>query len=65
MTVVCNTGIDSQLRCFNIQEEKSIADVSMDASESLKGIKALKELLDIGAITQEEFDAKKNQLLNL
>lgn len=24
-----------------------------------------KELLDIGAITQEEFDAKKAQLLNL
>lgn len=65
LTIVCNTGIDAQLRCFNIQEEKSVADVSMDASESLKGIKALKELLDMGAITQEEFDKKKNQLLNL
>ena len=28
-------------------------------------IKKFKELLDIGAITQEEFDTKKNQLLNL
>ena len=27
-------------------------------------IKALKELLDAGAITQEEYDAKKAQLLN-
>ncbi len=65
LTVVCNTGIDAQLRCFNIWEEKSITDASMNATESLKGIKALKELLDMGAITQEEFDAKKNQMLNL
>lgn len=28
-------------------------------------VKKLKELLDIGAITQEEFDKKKKQLLNL
>lgn len=28
-------------------------------------IKKLKNLLDIGAITQEEFDEKKKQLLNL
>lgn len=65
LTIVCNTGIDTQIRCFNIQEERSIADASAEAAESLKGIKALKELLDMGAITQEEFDAKKNQLLNL
>ena len=65
LTIVCNTGIDAQIRCFNIQEERSVADASAEAAESLKGIKALKELLDMGAITQEEFDAKKNQLLNL
>ncbi len=28
-------------------------------------IKKYKELLDIGAITQEEYDAKKKQLLGL
>ena len=28
-------------------------------------LKKYKELLDSGAISQEEFDAKKNQLLNL
>ena len=65
LTIVCNTGIDAQIRCFNIQEERSVADASAEAAESLKGIKALKELLDMGAITQEEFDAKKNQLSNL
>ncbi len=65
LTIVCNTGIDAQIRCFNMQEEKSLVDASIEATESLKGIKALKELLDMGAITQDEFDAKKNQLLDL
>lgn len=32
---------------------------------SLEQIKTLKELLDMGAITQEEFDKKKKELLNL
>lgn len=35
------------------------------AADPLDEIKKLKGLLDIGAITQEEFDAKKKQLLNL
>jgi hypothetical protein len=33
--------------------------------DNLDKIKKLKELLDIGAITQEEFDEKKKELLNL
>lgn len=33
--------------------------------DNIERIKKLKELLDIGAITQEEFDAKKKELLNL
>ena len=37
----------------------------MDTQKSLEGIKALKELLDMGAITQEEFESKKQILLNL
>ena len=65
MTIVCNTAIDAKLRCFNVQKEKDVSDVSTSAEESLRGIKALKELLDIGAITQEEFDAKKSQMLNI
>ena len=32
---------------------------------SIEDIKKLKELLDIGVITQEEFDKKKKELLNL
>ncbi|MDD3404492.1 MAG: SHOCT domain-containing protein [Hespellia sp.] len=38
--------------------------MSKDTVDALNGIKALKELLDIGAITQSEFDKKKEQLLN-
>lgn len=38
---------------------------SSPATDPLDEIKKLKGLLDIGAITQEEFDAKKKQLLNL
>ena len=34
-------------------------------SSNLDEIRTLKELLDIGAITDEEFEAKKAQLLNL
>lgn len=38
-----------------------------DASskDPIEEVKRLKELLDIGAITQEEFDTKKKELLNL
>ena len=31
----------------------------------MKELKKMKELLDMGIITQEEFDAKKKQLLGL
>lgn len=65
ITIVCNSDIDTQIRCFNFEQAKSTATLSKDATDSLKGIKALKELLDMGAITQEEFDAKKKQMLNL
>lgn len=37
----------------------------VDEDDNFGKIKKLKELLDIGAITQEEFDEKKKELLNL
>ncbi len=37
---------------------------SIRSSSNLSQIKELKELLDMGAITQAEFDAKKKELLN-
>lgn len=36
-----------------------------NSKSNIEQIKDLKELLDIGAITKEEFEAKKKQLLNL
>lgn len=38
---------------------------SLPAATPADEIRKYKELLDLGAITQEEFDAKKKQLLNL
>ena len=39
--------------------------VSASSQNPIERITKLKELLDVGAITQEEFDAKKKQLLGL
>lgn len=45
------------------QVESKEKDASLD--EQIKMIKKFKELLDAGVITQEEFENKKKQLLNL
>lgn len=39
--------------------------ISTSAKNPIETITKLKELLDVGAISQEEFDEKKKQLLNL
>ena len=65
ITVNCNSSIDSKIRCFNMDENKNVTELSQDINSSLEAIKALKQLLDIGAITQEEYELKKNQLLNI
>ena len=59
----CNRNLDAKIRCFDFEQKKQ--EVIADTSLSLEGIKALKELLDMGAITQEEFDTKKKQILGL
>jgi predicted Zn-dependent peptidase len=38
---------------------------STNALSSAEELKKFKELLDLGIITQEEFDAKKKQLLGI
>ena len=63
ITIICNSNIDSQIRCYNIEKQASVSSTSKEMTDALKGVKALKELLDMGAITQEEFDVKKKQLL--
>lgn len=39
--------------------------VEMSYDDKISAVKKLKELLDLGAISQEEFDAKKKELLGL
>lgn len=65
ITITCNSNINSKIQCFKIMKSQSIREVSTETSDALKGVKALKELLDMGAITEEEFELKKKQLLNL
>lgn len=65
IVIACNTIIDSQIKGFRFfpEREQTTQSISKDATDALKGIKALKELLDMGAITQDEFEQKKKQLL--
>jgi uncharacterized membrane protein len=46
-------------------KECEVANKSMEHYSSIEEIKELKDLLDSGIITQEEFDQKKKQLLGL
>ncbi|MDC9294414.1 SHOCT domain-containing protein [Clostridioides difficile] len=58
--------IENYKHSINLSNEVAIDDgIAKNQSDPLERIKKLKELLDIEAITQEEFDAKKKELLNL
>ncbi|WP_172678219.1 SHOCT domain-containing protein, partial [Bifidobacterium adolescentis] len=37
----------------------------MSVGDQLDAVKKLKELLDVGILTQDEFDSKKKQILGL
>lgn len=50
---------------MQLKEQASKPPVAPSASSPADEILKFKELLDMGAITQEEFDAKKKQLLGL
>lgn len=54
---IFKTALDHKLQDIAVQDNKP--------SSNLSDLKELKELLDIGAITQEEFDIKKSQILGL
>lgn len=53
--------INKQINLYKNQKNNSSANISSNADE----LKKFKELLDNGIITQEEFNEKKKQLLNL
>ena len=48
-----------------VQDAEPAQDLSSDAADIAEALKSYKDLLDTGIITQEEFDAKKRQLLGL
>jgi len=49
----------------NSESSESESSASDNMAQAAEALKSLKELLDSGIITQEEFDAKKKQLLGL
>ncbi|ENY8471412.1 SHOCT domain-containing protein [Clostridioides difficile] len=53
--------IENNNKNENVQQNN----INQTPNNSLEQIKTLKELLDMGAITEEEFNAKKKELLNL
>ena len=62
-TISCLNIILKQLESASVNESTSASQAP--ESDPMDQIKKLKELLDLGAITQEEFDAKKKELLGL
>ena len=59
---------DDEKFCIRVvcdSKNKTIQVIDNGIGMTADEIKKYKELLDMGAITQEEFDAKKRQLLNL
>lgn len=67
----CDSVIDSKIRCFHIEKEvdepkRSIVEhVSKNQLNPYEELKSLKELLDAGIISQEEFDRKKSDILGV
>lgn len=57
---VCKCGVK---KSENDKIEPKVEKKKADTTDNIEVIKKFKELLDIGAITQEEFDLKKKELL--
>ncbi len=55
--------VDEQKK--KVEEEKKEREKLVEDNLKLDNLKKMKELLDTGAITQEEYDKKKQQLLNI
>ena len=55
--------VDEQI--LKIAQTKNGATIIQQATSPAEELKKMKELLDMGVITQDEFDAKKKQLLGL
>lgn len=60
--IVCD--LTARSKSISVSEGKSVT-VGNKSSESIESLKQYKELYDSGAITAEEYEEKKKQLLNL
>ena len=66
--IVYRTAYESSQKILSMLDIISNADTFDDSTKTSSPadeVKKLKELLDMGASTQEEFDKKKRELLNL
>lgn len=66
----CNSMIDSKIKCFSFQKEEQpqraiVEHISTATPDPYEEIKKAKELLEMGIITQEEFDKKKTDILGI
>ncbi|WKK93250.1 SHOCT domain-containing protein [Clostridioides difficile] len=48
-----------------IVKDNEAVNIQNNSNDAIQQVKGLKELLDLGAITEEEFNTKKKELLNL
>ena len=56
---------DKDLQALIKETAKAPSNIIMQTTDEADKLKKYKDLLDSGVITQEEFDAKKKQLLDL
>ena len=61
----CNSTDISEIQGEEAKQSGQSNTVTTSAASSAEEIKKFSELLEMGIITQEEFDAKKKQLLGL
>lgn len=64
IVIHCTTLVDSKIRCFRFSQENSSEGNDKSQDDLVSAIKSLKELLDMGAISQEEYENKKQEILS-
>ena len=65
LVINCNTSKNNELSMFVPTKEKLNAASTKIDDEAYAELKKIKDLLDMGILTQEEFDLKKKEILGL
>lgn len=65
LLVVCDSVLDATLSNFIIKKEQMPPQLVDETKTVVEQMKDYKELLDLGILTQEEFDQKKKELMGL